>query len=168
MKKILLLNLLLAMLLGATSVWAADGDIFTAPVTVIQNGETSQEEMRFQVLSESAKTCETYGTYDEISDVVTPAFNYRTEGDVIIPNTVNGYIVTGIGDYSFCRCSMGHIMLPESINYVGKLAFNECFSLLEIDLELRLLDDVRICGMPPYTVKKFHLIVLLIAIIYRQ
>ena len=134
MKKILLLNLLLAMLLGATSVWAADGDIFTAPVTVIQNGETSQEEMRFQVLSESAKTCETYGTYDEISDVVTPAFNYRTEGDVIIPNTVNGYIVTGIGDYSFCRCSMGHIMLPESINYVGKLAFNECFSLLEIDL----------------------------------
>ena len=134
MKKILLLNLLLAMLLGSTSVSAADGDIFTAKVTVIQNGETSQEEMRFQVLSESAKTCETYGTYDEISDVVTPAFNYRTEGDVIIPNTVNGYIVTGIGDYSFCRCSMGHIMLPESINYVGKLAFNECFSLLEIDL----------------------------------
>ena len=134
MKKILLLNLLLAMLLGATSVWAADGDIFTAQVTVIQNSETSQEEMRFQVLSESAKTCRTYGTYDEISDVVTPAFNYRTEGDVIIPNTVNGYIVTGIGDYSFCRCSIEHIMLPESINYVGKLAFNECFSLLEIDL----------------------------------
>ena len=134
MKKILLLNLLLAMLLGSTSVSAADGDIFTAKVTVIQNGETSQEEMRFQVLSESAKTCETYGTYDEISDVATPAINFRIIGDVIIPNTVYGYIVTGIGDYSFCRCSIEHIMLPESINYVGKLAFNECFHLLEIDL----------------------------------
>ena len=134
MKKRLFFNLLLAMLLGATNAWAADGDIFTAPVTVIQNGETSQKEMRFQVLSESAKTCGTYGTYDEISDVATPAINFRIIGDVVIPNTVNGYIVTGIGDYSFCRCSMGHIMLPESINYVGKLAFNECFSLLEIDL----------------------------------
>ena len=134
MKKILLLNLLLAMLLGATSVWAADGDIFTAPVTVIQNGETSQEEMRFQVLSESAKTCRTYGTYDEISHVGTPAIDYRTEGDVIIPNTVNGYVVTGIGDYSFWGCAIEHITLPESINKIGKLAFNECLSLLEIDL----------------------------------
>ena len=134
MKKILFLNLLLAMLLGATSVWAADGDIFTAPVTVIQNGETSQEEMRFQVLSESAKTCRTYGTYDEISHVGTPAIDYRTEGDVIIPNTVNGYVVTGIGDYSFWGCAIEHITLPESINKIGKLAFNECLSLLEIDL----------------------------------
>lgn len=100
MKKQLLFLLCLT-LFGATNVWAADGDVFTAPVTVIEDGETKQVIMRFIVISEDDKSCETHATYDNVSDTYNPAINYGQNGKVVIPETVNGYTVIAIGAHSF-------------------------------------------------------------------
>ena len=47
-----LLFLLFALFFGATNVWAADRDVFTAPVQVVKDGVTSTETMLFEVTSE--------------------------------------------------------------------------------------------------------------------
>ena len=129
MKKILLLNLLLAMLLGATSAWAAVGDVFTANVTVIEDGETKQVPMRFQIQepvqlyfggynNQTLPSCITYAQIDAISGVTTPAINKYQHGIVKIPTVVEGpdnlwYYVTGIGEDSFYGCNFSEIELPE-------------------------------------------------------
>ncbi len=135
MKKILLLNLLLAMLLGATSVSAADGDVFTANVTVIEDGATKQVPMRFQVIREDDKTCRTYATYDNLSDTYNPAIYYGQNGKVIIPEKVNGYTVVSIGTHSFNNCLFSYIQLPETIKTIHECAFYKSH-LEEIDVPL--------------------------------
>ena len=133
MKKILLLNLLLAMTFVTTSLKAADGDVFTAPVTVIYAGETQQVTMRFKVTNESNKSCLVYGVYDEVSHTSNPAINYTQRGEVIIPEKVNGYTVIAIGSDAFHGCYLEGIQLPETIKAIYAEAFEES-DLLEIDL----------------------------------
>ena len=133
MKKILLFNLLLAMTFVTTSLKAAVGDVFTAPVTVIYAGETQQVTMRFQVTNESNKSCLVYGNYDEVSHTSNPAIYYAQRGDVIIPEKVNGYTVIAIGSDAFHGCYLEGIQLPETIKVIYAEAFEES-DLLEIDL----------------------------------
>ena len=131
-----LLLLLCVMLFGATKVWAAVGDVFTANVEVVSsNGTTTYVPMRFQVESESSKTCRTYGEYDRNSHTSNPTIRYDIEGKVTVPETVNGYTVDCIGDYSFVVCkSITGITLPNSIRRIGSYAFLVCESLKEFDL----------------------------------
>ena len=110
-----LLFLLCTMLFGATSVWAEDGDLFEAPVQVIKDGETTTVPMLFQVINEADKLCQTYGNYDEVTETRTPAIDPTVEGEVIIPQTVNGYMVSHVGEASFWGCSFSQIKLPETI-----------------------------------------------------
>ena len=133
MKKLLLFNLLLAMTFVTTSLKAAVGDVFTAPVTVIYAGETQQVTMRFQVTNESNKSCLVYGNYDEVSHTSNPAIYYAQRGDVIIPEKVNGYTVIAIGSDAFHGCYLEGIQLPETIKVIYAEAFEES-DLLEIDL----------------------------------
>lgn len=133
MKKILLFNLLLAMTFVTTSLKAADGDVFTAPVTVIYAGETQQVTMRFQVTSESDKTCSIYATYDEVSATSNPAIYYAQGGEVIIPEKINGYTIISIGSDAFHGCYLERIKLPETIKAIYAEAFEESH-LQEIDL----------------------------------
>ena len=133
MKKILLFSLLLAMTFVTTSLKAADGDVFTAPVTVIYAGETQQVTMRFKVTNESNKSCLVYGVYDEVSHTSNPAINYTQRGEVIIPEKVNGYTVIAIGSDAFHGCYLEGIQLPETIKAIYAEAFEES-DLLEIDL----------------------------------
>jgi len=123
------------MLLGATSVSAADGDVFTANVTVIEDGATKQVPMRFQVIREDDKTCRTYATYDNLSDTYNPAIYYGQNGKVIIPEKVNGYTVVSIGTHSFNNCLFSYIQLPETIKTIHECAFYKSH-LEEIDVPL--------------------------------
>ncbi len=116
-----------------TSLKAAVGDVFTAPVTVIYAGETQQVTMRFQVTNESNKSCLVYGNYDEVSHTSNPAIYYAQRGDVIIPEKVNGYTVIAIGSDAFHGCYLEGIQLPETIKVIYAEAFEES-DLLEIDL----------------------------------
>ncbi len=54
------------------------------------------------------------------------------EGVLTIPETVNGYPVTGIGEYAFWGCEkLTNIILPESIIKIGGRAFCKCKGLTE-------------------------------------
>ena len=124
MKKLLLLNLLLALTFVTTSLKAADDDVFTAEVQVIRNGETSTTLMRFQVISEADKTCKTYAYSDEIN--FSPAINQNFTGKVIIPETIDGYTIVSIGKSSFKGCSLTGLKLPETLLCIETRAFDEC------------------------------------------
>ncbi len=51
-------------------------------------------------------------------------------GDVIIPDTIQGYPVTTIGDYAFSYCqSIASVTIPNGVTIVGTHAFFYCHSL---------------------------------------
>lgn len=57
-----------------------------------------------------------------------------TEGDfgkidVEIPENVNGYTVTGVGEYAFMFCSIKSIQLPNTITSIGNCSFWFCGKL---------------------------------------
>ena len=137
MKKILLFNLLLAMTFVTTSLKAADGEVFTATVTVIEeDGTTKAVPMHFKVKnpvwwvfdtgSKEVSSCVVSCTYDEFSGMRLPSMNINQRGKVIIPQIVMGpedgvtpyYSVVGIGDYAFEGCSFSEIELPEPSDYI--------------------------------------------------
>jgi hypothetical protein len=48
-------------------------------------------------------------------------------GNVIIPYTINGLPVTGIGDYAFAGCnSLTSVTIPDGVTSIGFRAFNGC------------------------------------------
>ena len=136
MKKLLLFNLLLAMTFVTTSLKAATGDVFTANVTVVDDGETKQVPMRFMAMSSSA--CMTYATYDEVSGSYSPAVSISVD-EVVIPRKVNGYVVEGIGSYSFQGCYFTKITIPEIVTLIRDNAFEQCWNLKEIDIPQKVI-----------------------------
>lgn len=75
-------------------------------------------EMTFNVIDETAKTCAVAGGYGS------RAIDVSTSGSVTIPSDVNGYKVTGIGDYAFDGCrSITSVSIPNTITSVGHYAF---------------------------------------------
>ncbi len=74
----------------------------------------------YEVNNDGAKTC----TITGYGDVYTN----------IIPNTINDYTVTRIGDGAFKdkRCMFGSIILPDTIKSIGNEAFSGCTQIKEI------------------------------------
>ena len=115
MKHRFLFLLLLATLLPATT-YGNDGDIFTS--------ETVEGiELKFKVISENEKTCEVYDC------------NTAKSGKVTIPEEVNGYSVTSIGDYAFDYCSkLTAVNIPNSVTRIGYKAFYGCSGLTSLTI----------------------------------
>lgn len=60
-------------------------------------------------------------------------------GEYIIPDTIEGYLVTSIGDYAFGNCSkLTKITIPDSVISFGVSAFNGCSNLSDITLPEKL------------------------------
>ena len=56
-------------------------------------------------------------------------------GDVIIPSTINGLPVIGIGDFAFDGCSsLTSVAIPDSVTIIGHLAFNNCDHLASVNI----------------------------------
>ena len=56
-------------------------------------------------------------------------------GDVIIPETVNGFSVTSIGEWAFTNChGLTSITIPNSVTSIGEWAFTNCHGLTSIDI----------------------------------
>ncbi len=56
-----------------------------------------------------------------------------TSGSVAIPETINGYPVTSIGDYAFYNCSgLTSVTIPEGVTSIGNGAFRGCRCLTAI------------------------------------
>lgn len=67
-------------------------------------------------------------------------------GYVIVPDTLDGYKVTGIGGYAFYGCkSITGITLPEGVTVLGDWAFAECSNLQKIVLPDSLMIVGRQC-----------------------
>lgn len=109
--------LLIVTLLSTSTMWAADGDVFTAKTV-------EGVDMMFQVLSEAEKTCEV-GRYCISKDVTA----------VTIPETASGYSVTTIGWYAFAGCkALTSVVIPNSVTSIGTYSFNGCNSLITLTI----------------------------------
>ena len=120
-KRLLTLVIVLSVSLCA---WSADGDYFQAST---QDGVT----MSFRILSEEEKNCEVRGK----SLGMTPAISGTTEGSIVIPDVINGYRVTSIGNYAFRSCSkLTSVTIPNSVTSIGNEAFYYCSKLTSVHI----------------------------------
>lgn len=53
-------------------------------------------------------------------------------GPVAIPDTINGFTVTSIGDYAFLNSSFASVFIPDTITNIGMNAFAQCYNLTSI------------------------------------
>ena len=129
MKKFLLFFALIA--LFTTN---ATAETFEAPVTHIDlNGKKTQIMMRFWVTSEKEKHVSIYGfddkgfhlldddDYSTIHNCLVSE-NDNKPGEIIVPETVNGYTVNSVDHYAFSNC-VAKVTLPESILFIYEHAF---------------------------------------------
>lgn len=55
--------------------------------------------------------------------------------DIVIPDTIEGYPVTAIGDYAFNSCyKLTSIDIPDSVRTIGIGAFKDCWALTSISI----------------------------------
>ncbi len=63
-------------------------------------------------------------------------FEGKQGGDLIIPETLDGYIVTAIEDFAFYYCTGfdGKLIIPDTVEKIGKSAFAGCYNLTSVEL----------------------------------
>lgn len=132
MKKLCVLILTLSLLLLAacakqeiqTPAATAQGESVAAPeqtqaATVTEAQEASEEDFRTVSLGDGK--CEIIGC--------------SSDAEVIrVPETLYGETVTGIGSNAFAMLEAKTIILPDTVEYLGKYAFNTCEKLEEVEL----------------------------------
>ena len=95
----------------------ADGSMFRA---MTEEGIN----VTYKVLSNTEKTCE-----------VVQGSNQSLIGDLIIPNNVNGFRVTSIGNSAFSGCSgLTSVIIPAGVTSIGNSAFYGCSRLMSVTI----------------------------------
>lgn len=72
-------------------------------------------------------------SYTEVGKNEVEVTKCHKEGKVVIPEKVNGYVVSGIGEYSFFNIAVDEVVLPSTVTYIKSLAFYGC-AMTSIDL----------------------------------
>ena len=110
--------------------------------------------LKYEVLDEDSKTCQTNpGTYSYVwNELVYYSGNYAS-GDVILPShpedeTGEKYTLTAIGKQGFYKQEISSVSIPESVNTIGIMAFDDCTNLQEITLPdaLKTIDPSAFSG----------------------
>ena len=71
--------------------------------------------------------------YRENQSHDTAAIPVETEGDLVIPQEIKGYIVSSIGPKAFYGCSkLTSVVIPEGVTNIADAAFHSCSSLTNI------------------------------------
>ena len=72
-------------------------------------------------------------SYTTNNGTITITACFRCDGDIIIPDTINGLPVTGIGDWAFWNCiNLTSVTIPNSVTSIGHAAFSSCPSLSSV------------------------------------
>ena len=62
-----------------------------------------------------------------------PAISVSTIGDLVIPSSLGGYPVTGIGEDAFYKCKkLTSVTIPNSVTNIGRGAFEQCVGLTSV------------------------------------
>lgn len=123
----LLLGLLAVSFLPKTA-FCADGDDFIA-------NSVENVAIKFQVISESAKTCKVYANYPN------QAIDNSYEGPLTIPGVANGYTVVDMDAGAFHQCNITSVVLPATMTEWGSYAnnnysdfFSKCSNLTSVSI----------------------------------
>lgn len=96
--------------------------IFAFPFSAITSFAETSGDFEYEVISEEDKTCAIIGYTG-------------TAADLEIPQDIDGYSVTTIGDYAFEKCtSLISVTIPAGIIVIGDGAFWDCQSLANINV----------------------------------
>jgi len=87
-------------------------------------------QINFSIINENAKIAAVSQTMDNRK----PAIDASLNGKLIIPAEVNGYKITAVGNQALMGCSLQGIELPETIDSIGKQAFENCGDLKSVVL----------------------------------
>ncbi len=116
------------------------GDVFKAKT--VEGIEVS-----YQVTSLSPKTVAASSGSDEMWAA---AIDKNTTGPLTIPLAVNGYAVTAIAPYAFCKSGITSVTIPALVESIGRGAFFSCSSLKEINgmERVEVIDEIafRLCS----------------------
>lgn len=88
---------------------------------VLRNGEMLHEDFIYE--------------YNSDGDEVYICQYVGTGGAVVVPETIDGYIVTSISANTFFECTnVISVQLPDGIDYIGREAFSGCTNLETVNL----------------------------------
>lgn len=95
----------------------------------------------------SAATSGEFEYYNFADGTLEIADYYGTDNNVVIPDTINGYRVTYIGEHAFSDCSITSITIPDGVTTIGNYAFSGCRKLAQISIP----DSVTDIGSDAFT-----------------
>ena len=84
------------------------------------------------LVSRSAATAEASFEFDAATGTIIKYIG--TETEVVIPDTINGTAVTGIGESAFEGSSVTSVEIPEGVTEIGAYAFTSCEALKRINI----------------------------------
>ena len=85
------------------------------------------------VLDDATKTAKVTYRIKEWGDGTWERIKGGYHGDIVIPETHNGYTVTGIDEYAFDQCTdIPSVKLPKTLKQIEYSAFNGCTALKEL------------------------------------
>lgn len=91
----------------------------------------------------------TYETNGKNATITGIKGGYIDVGDIEIPEKIDGYTVTEIGEGAFWSVAgMTSIKLPDTVRSIGRIAFSDCFALKTIDFghNLKTIGDSAFVG----------------------
>ena len=71
---------------------------------------------------------------DENGNATITGFDYSLAGDLVIPSTIDGYLVTALGDWSFSWSDISSVVIPEGVISIGGAAFQGCYNLVDVSI----------------------------------
>ena len=87
------------------------------------------------IVSSSAATDSQYNYETENGKAVITGADKEISGDIIIPEVLDGYRVTAIGERAFYQCdNLISVTIPSSVTTIGMEAFGSCKNLKKIDM----------------------------------
>jgi hypothetical protein len=72
--------------------------------------------------------------YTTNGDAITITGYTGPGGAVVVPNTLNGFPVSSIGDWAFYATSVTNVLIPDNVTSIGDGAFFDCESLTNVTL----------------------------------